>query len=115
MSLLSIGEKDYQGLFRHSIRLGTLFKKLLRERGWGVLNETPLPVVCFLPTDQDWDKAAVENFVNKVNQTGKTWITSTEIGNQKKAVVRVGFPNLASEEKHVRELVDLLERERSET
>ncbi|MGE0526331.1 MAG: aspartate aminotransferase family protein [Bdellovibrionales bacterium] len=111
--LLTLGEAGYQELFRHSMSLATHFRHLLRAgESWDILNETPLPVVCFRPKGI-MDKDAIEAFAEEINASGEAWITTTHIGNRREAVLRVGFPNFATEETHVQQLFALLQSRRS--
>lgn len=113
--LLALGEVGYQKLFRHSMHLAQFFRQRLEANGnWCILNQTPLPVVCVRPQGMQ-TKAQIEDFAERINSSGRAWITSTTIGNfgnNRQSVLRVGFPNFATEQEHVEHLFELLEEQR---
>jgi aromatic-L-amino-acid decarboxylase len=47
LSLAERGECGYAQMIEQQTRLGELLRGLLRTSGWRIVNETPLPVVCF--------------------------------------------------------------------
>ncbi len=51
MSLAAAGRAGYAAQIERDCRLGDRLRDRLTEGGWRVVNETPLPVVCFVPGD----------------------------------------------------------------
>src|SRR5262249_19475580 len=47
LSLAVAGWEGYAAAVRHQMAMGDLLRRRLAEEGWTVVNDTPLPVVCF--------------------------------------------------------------------
>jgi glutamate/tyrosine decarboxylase-like PLP-dependent enzyme len=47
MSLAEQGEGGYAAMIEHQARMGELLRSLLADTGWRLVNDTPLPLVCF--------------------------------------------------------------------
>ena len=107
-NLLVLGEDGYQELFRRSFKLAAAFRQRLTAEGWEIANASvPLPIVCFRPPGAP-AKARIEAIAEHVNSSGQAWITTTVLGEEKTAVLRVGFPNFATGDEHVSKLMELL-------
>jgi aromatic-L-amino-acid/L-tryptophan decarboxylase len=79
MALAELGEAGYRDLLDHQIRLGQRLRQKLAGAGWTLVNDTPLPVVCFrLPT---WSREdpAVDCLVEILQRRGKTWISKVAL------------------------------------
>lgn len=51
MALAQVGVRGYARLIAHQAEMADLLRRRLRENGWIVVNDTPLPVVCFTHPD----------------------------------------------------------------
>jgi glutamate/tyrosine decarboxylase-like PLP-dependent enzyme len=107
LSLAVAGWEGYREALRHQMRLGERLRKLLVEAGWQILNQTPFPIVCFTRPGLK-TKLEAAAFAKQIADTGKAWITSTEIGNHSLPALRAGIANFGTDEKHVDALVALL-------
>jgi glutamate/tyrosine decarboxylase-like PLP-dependent enzyme len=107
-NLLTFGEEGYQTLFRRSFALAMNFRTRLEAEGWEIVaRSTKLPIVCFRPKGSP-SKVRIEAIAERLNASGKAWVTTTVVGEGKTSVLRVGFPNFATDEEHVAKLMELL-------
>ena len=49
MALAAIGRDGYAAQIEHDCGLGERLRARLRDDGWRIVNDTPLPLVCFVP------------------------------------------------------------------
>lgn len=47
MALAELGEEGYRSAIEHQARIGDMIRERLVSAGWRIVNDTPLPVVCF--------------------------------------------------------------------
>lgn len=83
----------------HQTRMGTYLRKALTATDWQIVNDTPLPVVCFTPhpsTPAD-DLLAI---VNDLKHTQTAWISKTTLGGRQ-PVLRACVTNYLTETHHV--------------
>ncbi len=111
LSLLFFGWEGYAQTVRHQTQMGRLLKKLLRDNGWKLYNDTELPIACFMDPAFEQDEHYAQRLCEKVLQSGRAWISVYRIG--KVNTLRACITNYATEEKDVRELLGLLEEARS--
>lgn len=76
LSLAVAGWDGYRDAIRRHVRLADQLRGMLRDDGWTVVNETPLPVVCFVPGDG----MAVDGIAHAVNGSGKARIFVVHAG-----------------------------------
>ncbi len=78
-SLATIGREGYERMIEHQIEMADELRRALVARGWTILNDSPLAVVCFshprLP-----DHAALAAFAHRVQREGTVWISPTTLG-----------------------------------
>ncbi len=106
LTLAVHGEEGYQKVLRHQIEMGGYLREKLEVNGWKVVNETALPVVCFVDPKQP--SLDVKTFAKRVGETGKTWITPTKLYHTGQDVLRAGISNFATQKEHVDTLVAVL-------
>jgi len=82
LSLAVAGWQGYAEAIGHMAKMGDLLKQKLEENHWEVVNQTPLPLACFVDrTRPDGDKAAYLDAVcARVLASGKAWISVPRIG-----------------------------------
>ncbi|MFW9916785.1 MAG: pyridoxal phosphate-dependent decarboxylase family protein, partial [Candidatus Thorarchaeota archaeon] len=115
LSLAVIGWDGYRAVIQHQVAMGDLLRQKLEEGGWGIVNQTDLPVVCFV-NERDREREPdrfLETVAKKVVASGKAWISSTFLNN-KVPVLRACITNYRTEPAHVLVLTDLLNRIRAE-
>ena len=64
----------YAAQIERDCDLGDQLRALLREDGWRIVNETPLPLVCFTPGGDDSSRR-LEAIARHVEAGGVAWIS----------------------------------------
>jgi aromatic-L-amino-acid decarboxylase len=109
MSLTAAGREGYAAQIERDCRLGELLRDRLRDGGWRVVNETPLPVVCFVP-DSAADPARLARIAAVVEDSGEAWISVAELDGR--PALRACIISHRTTEADVDALFDSLERAR---
>lgn len=104
VTLATIGRKGYAETIERQTALGDLLRHRLTETGWRVLNDTPLPVVCF--TDSHGDAAHLQTIADRVLKSGRAWISPTTLAGT--PALRACITNFATTEADVNSLVTAL-------
>ncbi len=115
MSLLVAGWEGYASVIRHQTEMGNLLRQELVKTDWRIVNDTPLPTVCFVPV-QDINTIHVEyidTIAAKVIATGNAWISSTRLGHNM-PVLRACITNYQTKEKDILSLVEILNNVRKQ-
>jgi len=108
MTLAVAGWAGYSDLVDRQIDLGDRLRSILSERGWRIVNKTPLPVVCFNdPDGKTPDRASVDALARRVVQSGRAWISSALIGGRTPCL-RACITNYLTGEEDLVELADAL-------
>lgn len=110
LSLLTFGWKGYEEIIGHQTAMGQCLRSELEASGWRIQNFSPFPVVCFTDPNQAKDPSFVPALIQSVIGSGKSWISSYPIHGT--PVFRACITNFATEESHVRELVEELNEAR---
>jgi aromatic-L-amino-acid decarboxylase len=76
-SLATIGIPGYQAMIERSAALGDRLRHGLRKDGWEIANDSPLPIVVFLPVGGGDD--AIRWIEREVVASGAAWISSVEL------------------------------------
>jgi glutamate/tyrosine decarboxylase-like PLP-dependent enzyme len=114
LSLAVAGWDGYAAAIRHQIAMGTLLRHELAASGWKVVNDTPLPVACFIDNDQQsqWSAALAEEISRRVVSSGRAWISVTRAQGDL-PVLRACITNYRTGPEDVRALVDALNATRA--
>lgn len=112
LSLLMYGWKGYEVVIEHQVKMGDTLRKLLHLKGWKVLNQTSLPVVCFSHPVFQQDPEFVPWIAQSVVDSGKAWISSYPVNGQ--PALRACITNYDTQEEDLQVLVKLLETKRSD-
>jgi aromatic-L-amino-acid/L-tryptophan decarboxylase len=110
MSLAAAGRAGYASRIERDCRLGDLLRERVRERGWRVVNETPLPVVCFVPEDGATDATELGRIAAAVEGSGDAWISVARLDGR--PALRACIISHRTTEADVDALCDSLERAR---
>lgn len=114
LTLAVAGWDGYADTIRHQTAMGNLLRGELQKAGWRIVNDTPLPVVCFvdetLPNGStpEFLKAIVRNIV----RGGEAWLSTTLLNG--KTVLRACITHYGTSAEDVRALVRLLEKVRKQ-
>jgi glutamate/tyrosine decarboxylase-like PLP-dependent enzyme len=110
MSLAVAGWDGYAAGIRHQTAMGRLLREGLAADRWEIVNDTPLPVVCF--ADPDMNSKRLKAIAMDVVSSGKAWISTTVVGGR--TVLRACITNYLTEALDVVALVAGLRRARNE-
>ncbi len=81
LSLAAAGWQGYEEAIRHQTAMGGLLREKLREEGWTMVNDTPLPVVCFVNSGPEGRSVAfLEGVKAHVVASGEAWISTVVMG-----------------------------------
>jgi glutamate/tyrosine decarboxylase-like PLP-dependent enzyme len=81
LSLAVAGWEGYEAAIRHDTAMGDRLREKLREEGWVVVNDTPLPVVCFVDQSAEGRTARfVEAVAADVVASGEAWVSTVSLG-----------------------------------
>jgi glutamate/tyrosine decarboxylase-like PLP-dependent enzyme len=106
LSLAVAGWNGYAEVLRCQTELGRMLRAKLREAGWDVVNQTPLPVVCFAPVSGSESPSEI---VNRVVQSGVAWISLAALPTGA-PVIRACITNYRTSEGDIDQLLHALGR-----
>ncbi len=113
MSLAVAGWDGYAETLRHQVAMGALLKQELIARGWQIVGETPLPVICF--TDPSRPDGRHPSYLNAVAAhvvgSGDAWLSTTKL-HPDVSVLRACVTNFRSQPEDVHAVVEALDRAR---
>lgn len=95
----------YEQIIDKQIEMGFHFKDLLNKGGWKILNDSPLPIICFSRKDFKSGKG-ITQLVNEINESGKAWISEYVINGQ--PAVRVCLTNYLTGMVELNEFIQLI-------
>jgi glutamate/tyrosine decarboxylase-like PLP-dependent enzyme len=108
VSLAALGRGRYAAMLRHQVRIGEALRVKLRGRGWTIVNQTPLPVVCFAHPDLGDDASRYAALATGVQKRGRAWISSTLLAGTRPAL-RACITSFATTEEDLDVLVEEVE------
>ena len=111
LSLAVAGWSGYEQVLRHQISMGNLLRARLIQSGWDIVNETPLPLVCFTNRERLRDFATHQDFANRIVSSGKAWISTIQLGENHTPALRACITNYRTDEAHVASLIRCLDTE----
>jgi glutamate/tyrosine decarboxylase-like PLP-dependent enzyme len=86
MALAELGARGFEGLVEHQAKMANTLRRKLKAAGWTLLNETPLPVVCFSHESVESGETTATDIVSRVNGRGKVWISEVTLPGSKPAL-----------------------------
>jgi len=99
LALAHLGESGYAAMIEHQTRLGNVLRQELTATGWRIVNDTPLPVVCF--TREHLDPVA---FVAALHRRQLVWMSEARIDSV--PVLRACISNYRTTADDVHQIVD---------
>ena len=109
LTLATLGLDGYRAMFDRQFALGDQLREGLRDDGWSIVNDTPLPLVCFTP--KDGGDELVRAIEAEVVASGSAWISSVRLGG--KLVLRACITSFETNAEDVEALVVALHAARS--
>jgi aromatic-L-amino-acid decarboxylase len=106
MSLAAAGRSGYAAQIEHDCRLGDRLRERLARDGWRIVNETPLPVVCFVLDDDHGGADHLTAIARHVVASGDAWISVAQLGGR--PALRACITSHRSTEADVDALCELL-------
>jgi glutamate/tyrosine decarboxylase-like PLP-dependent enzyme len=103
MSLAQFGESGYRKMIEHQTAMGHLLRQSLLKSGWLLVNDTPLPLVCF--TRQGLN---VRLFLQHLQNDQIAWMSPVTVNGQE--VVRACVTSFNTSEMDVIEVVNEMNR-----
>ncbi len=108
LSLAVTGWQGFEETLRQQMRLADELRKGLAGSGWQIVNDTPLPLVCFLPADRaEQHPHRLRLIARAINSTGDAHIFVVKSGGRH--VLRASITNYATTEADVVALIGLLD------
>jgi len=110
LSLAVAGWEGYAAAIRHMVAMGALLREQLEASGWQVLNETPLPLCCFVDVRHAEGRSAayLHAVAMKVVGSGNAWISTTRLANSV-PVLRACITNYRTSPDDIAALIGALE------
>lgn len=113
LSLGAAGWSGYAETLRHQAEMGDYLREMLTTSGWEVVNNTALPLVCFV--DAVHANGRESSYLNAVARhilsSGRAWISTTSIGSGI-SVLRACITNYRTQAEDIDALVLYLEEAR---
>jgi len=103
MALAEKGEDGYAQMMERQTALGQLLRDLLLDSGWRVLNDTPLPVVCFARDGVD-----SKHILDGLRERQTAWMSLAEVGGT--VAIRACITSFKTSSEDVRMVVEELNR-----
>lgn len=112
VSLATVGRTGYAAQIESDVARGERLRERLRAAGWRIVNDTPLPVVCFTHPQLDGEGADAAHalIATEVQRRGKAWISSVRVRDE--IALRACITSHRTEDADLDALVDELERVR---
>jgi glutamate/tyrosine decarboxylase-like PLP-dependent enzyme len=74
LSLAERGESGYIEMIEHQARMGDVLRQSLQQRGWRIVNKTPLPLVCFTR-----DRLVSSRFLTTLHERQIAWMSEVRL------------------------------------
>jgi glutamate/tyrosine decarboxylase-like PLP-dependent enzyme len=103
MALAHHGEEGQVAMIEHQSRMGQLLREALKASGWRIVNDTPLPLVCFTRDGLD-----VAGFLASLRDRQIAWMSEVQLAGVR--VVRACVTSYRTTEEDVRWVVGEMNR-----
>jgi aromatic-L-amino-acid decarboxylase len=112
LSMMVFGWEGYSEVIGHQVEMGNLLRSVLKENGWMVVNQTPLPLVCFTDTNHKSNPLFAKSICEKVIKSGEAWISVYPVNGI--STIRACITNYNTSPDDIHALVETVNRVRSE-
>jgi aromatic-L-amino-acid/L-tryptophan decarboxylase len=82
LTLAERGASGIAALIDHQTAMADLLRDRLTDVGWRVMNDTPLPLVCFMRDDRSRD--AIATLLQRLVASGVAWISEAHLPNDER-------------------------------
>lgn len=79
MTLAALGSDGYRKAIEHQAAMGDRLRDELRERGWRIVNSTPLPTVCFTREEIEAGGSSAESVARRLEEEN-FWTSPVRLG-----------------------------------
>lgn len=86
MTLAELGAEGYREEIEKQAEMGDALRAGLKERGWRIVNDTPLPVVCFTHERIESGAVTTAEILKKIYARKKCWISDVVLGGRTRAL-----------------------------
>jgi glutamate/tyrosine decarboxylase-like PLP-dependent enzyme len=100
LSLAERGESGYAGMIDHQTRMGQVLRESLQRTGWRIVNNTPLPLVCFTRDGLDLDAFLAALYKHQI-----AWMSQVRLGGGA-PVLRACITSFRTTEQDIRQVVE---------
>jgi len=107
MALASLSTDGYARLVEHQCAVAEELRARLREEGWQIVNDTPLPLVCFTHEGIGGDPEAIQLLVEALQARGQVWVSRVLMPDGQ-AAVRASITSYATDGNDLQVLLDEL-------
>jgi aromatic-L-amino-acid decarboxylase len=107
----AFGREGIIAFMREHIRLASLLADWIRiDKRFELAASIVMPVICFrfLPADKDKIDILNSEIVQRINASGRAYLTQTKLRGQ--TVMRVGLGNVLTTEQHLRNVWELIQK-----
>ena len=108
LALAERGEAGYAEMIAHQARMGDLLRDALRREGWRIVNNTPLPLVCFTR-----DGLVASDFLAALYRRQIAWMSEVRLGGGP-PVVRAAITSFRTTPADITQVVEDMTRIQSE-
>lgn len=109
MCLAELGIDGFAEMIEHQVQMGIHLRKALKNSGWTIMNDTPLPVVCFTHEKIINQEVSPSNLLQLLYDSQRVWISETKLKNEI-PVLRACITNFRTEKSDIDLLVKELEK-----
>jgi glutamate/tyrosine decarboxylase-like PLP-dependent enzyme len=110
MTLAELGWDGMAQLVEHQSRMSQLLRSLLESKGWTVVNDSPLAVLCFTHPEIESGRATVPDVVERVVGSGQAWISQVRLSGPTATALRACITSHRTQPGDIDILVGELER-----
>lgn len=120
MNLASIGWPAYREMISQSVALGDELRQELTRNRWRIVNDSQLPVVCFVDDTRpphENTNAYLSALQRRVVESGRSWISTVQLsvpGGGVSPALRAAVVNYRTRSPHLRTLVETLNEARKQ-
>jgi glutamate/tyrosine decarboxylase-like PLP-dependent enzyme len=109
VSFAALGSEGFMAMIDRMIVLGHKLTERLRSKGFSIVNDTPLPVICFTHPVIESGRTTAMAIARAVDRSGRTWIAPVELPDGR-SVLRACITSHLTEERDLSILIEILEK-----
>jgi glutamate/tyrosine decarboxylase-like PLP-dependent enzyme len=110
MTLAELGWDGMAQLIEHQWRMSELLRTSLESKGWIVVNDSPLAVLCFTHPEIERGRTTASDVVDRVVGSGRAWISQVRLSGPTPIAVRACITSHRTQLADIEVLVRELER-----